>query len=241
MRRRVVVALLALVVLAAVAAYEALTWPDVGELAHSDPQTTAFQRRWSARERAAGRSGSLDWRPVAWRDIADELKLAVVVAEDIDFFSHRGFATAEMKRALADAVAERELPRGASTISQQLVKNLWLSPSRNPWRKAKEAILTRQIEAELSKRRILELYLNVAELGPGVWGVEAAARRYFGKSAAALDRREAASLAAALPRPSQWHPGVASRGYAQAIERVLSRMAAAGWVAREIRAAGRQP
>jgi len=231
----------ALLALAVGAGYEWLAWPDVAGLARATPRETAFQHRWRERERAAGRRGELDWRPVAWGEIADELKLAVVVAEDIDFFSHRGFATAEMKKAITEAWEERELPRGASTITQQLAKNLWLSPSRNPWRKAKEAILTRQLEAELSKRRILELYLNVVELGPGVWGAEAAARRYFGRSAAALTRRQAASLAAALPRPDKWHPGVGRSGYERAVERVLARMEGSGWVAREIRAADRQP
>lgn len=234
-------AAIALAVAAAAVAVETARWPDVGRLAREEPESTAFQQRWRQRERAAGRRGELAYRPVPWSRISDELKLAVVVAEDIDFFSHRGFATGEMKRAIAEAWDERELPRGASTITQQLAKNLWLSPSRNPWRKAKEALLTRQLEAKLSKRRILELYLNVVELGPGVWGAEAAARRYFGKPAAALDRREAASLAAALPRPRDWHPGVASRGYQRAIERVVGRMARAGWVEREIRAAAGQP
>jgi monofunctional biosynthetic peptidoglycan transglycosylase len=135
------------------------------------------------------------------------------------------------------AWGERKAPGGASTLTQQLAKNLFLSPARNPWRKAKEALLTRQLERRLSKRRILELYLNVVELGPGVWGVEPAARRYFGKSAAAVSGHQAAQLAAALPRPSQWHPGVASRGYLRAVARVEARMAQAGWVLREIRAA----
>jgi len=221
--------------------FELATWPDVEAMASEFPESTAFQRRWQARERAAGRRGELAYRPVPWRRIAPELKLAVVVAEDIDFFSHRGFAVAEMKKALAEAWEEREAPRGASTITQQLAKNLWLSPSRNPWRKAKEALLTRQLEQRLSKRRILELYLNVVELGPGVWGVEAAARRYFGKSAADLTARESASLAAALPRPHVWHPGVERRGYRRAVERIVARMAASSWVAREIRTATASP
>ncbi len=206
------------------------SWPDVARLASANPESTAFLEAWRDRERRAGRSGKAEWRPVAWERISAELKLAVVVAEDIDFFSHRGFATAEMKKALAEAWQEGELPRGASTITQQLAKNLWLSPSRNPWRKVKEALLTRQLERELSKRRILELYLNVVELGSGVWGAEAAARRYFGKSAASLSPNEAAQLAAALPRPASWHPGVDSRGYRSAVQRIASRMTKASWV-----------
>jgi monofunctional biosynthetic peptidoglycan transglycosylase len=236
-RRRRWPALLAALLLAGaggLALVEWATWPDVARLARETPDSTAFLDAWRARERRAGRSGRAEWRPVGWRRISDELKLAVVVAEDIDFFSHRGFATAEMKKALAEAWEERELPRGASTITQQLAKNLWLSPSRNPWRKAKEALLTRALEDRLSKRRILELYLDVVEFGPGVWGAEAAARRYFGKSAAALSAREAAALAAALPRPASWHPGVAAKGYARAVARVAARMRRADWVRREI-------
>jgi monofunctional biosynthetic peptidoglycan transglycosylase len=217
-----------------VAAWQWATWPDVDRLEREDPQSTAFLDAWSAKERRAGRSGRADRRPVPWSRISDELKLAVVVAEDVDFFSHDGFAREEMRKAMEKALAERELPRGASTLTQQLAKNLWLSPSRNPWRKLKEALLTRQLESTLSKRRILELYLNVAEFGPGVWGAEAAARRYFGKPAAALDFREAAELAAGLPRPASWHPGVTTSGYRRAVGIVGVRMAAAGWLRREI-------
>ncbi|MCB1008072.1 MAG: transglycosylase domain-containing protein [Acidobacteria bacterium] len=230
--------LLVPVALAAAAAAFALwqwaTWPDVARLAQANPETTAFIERWRERERAAGRAGKPEWRPVPYARIADDLKVAVLVGEDIDFFSHDGFATHEMKQALETAWEEKQLPRGASTITQQLAKNLWLSPSRNPWRKVKEALLTRSLERHLSKRRILELYLNVVELGPGVYGAEAAARHWFGKSAAALDRRAAAELAASLPRPSTWHPGSASRGYARSVERILGRIERATWLRREI-------
>src|SRR5207247_627917 len=95
-----------------------------------------------------------------------------------------------MREAMTEALEERKLPRGASTITQQLAKNLWLSPSRSPLRKAREAVLTWQLERTLSKRRILECYLNVVEFGPGVYGVEAASRRYFGKAAAELNEDE---------------------------------------------------
>jgi monofunctional biosynthetic peptidoglycan transglycosylase len=232
---------LALAGAAAFALFELATWPDVARLSRETPRSTAFQERWQARERAAGRGGAYAWHPVPWARISDQLKLAVVVGEDIDFFSHRGFAFGEMRRALSDAWSARRAPRGASTITQQLAKNLWLSPSRNPWRKMKEALLTRELERTLGKRRILELYLNVAELGPGIWGAEAAARRYYGKAAADLTAYEAASLAAALPRPAEWHPGVDRSGYRNAVERLRARMAGADWVMREIRAASKSP
>jgi monofunctional glycosyltransferase len=210
------------------------TWPDVARLASENPETTAFLDAWRARERAAGRRGEPEWRPVPYGRIADDLKVAVLVAEDIDFFSHDGFATAELKMALREAWDEKELPRGASTITQQLAKNLWLSPSRNPWRKVKEALLTRELERRLDKRRILELYLNVAELGPGVYGAEAGARHWFGKSAAALERREAAQLAASLPRPSSWNPRSPSRVYARRVEKILGRIERAAWLRGEL-------
>jgi len=158
----------------------------------------------------------------------------VIVAEDIDFFSHHGFATEEMKQALRDAWEDKELPRGASTLTQQLAKNLWLTPSYNPLRKVKEALLTRALESKLDKRRILELYLNVVEFGPGVYGAEAAARRYFGVSAAALDEQQAAALAGGLPKPSQWHPGSTSRVYLRRVQRIVGRMQKASWVYGEL-------
>lgn len=213
----------------AAAAWQAVTWPDVGALAASNPTTTRFIEAWRSRHHREP-----EWRWVGYSRIASSLKRAVLVSEDIGFFSHHGFETAEMRKALAEAWEDRTLPRGASTISQQTAKNLWLSPSRNPLRKIKEALLTRELERKLGKRRILEIYLNVAEFGPGVFGAEAASRRYFGKSAASLDEREAAELAAGLSRPSRWHPGVTTKGYRRQVDRVLARMRKAAFLEREI-------
>jgi monofunctional biosynthetic peptidoglycan transglycosylase len=171
---------------------------------------------------------------VPYAAISPHLKRAVLAAEDIGFFSHRGFDLFELRAALEKAVEEGEVPRGASTITQQQAKNLWLSPSRSPWRKGKEAILTWQLERTLSKRRILELYLNVVQFGPGVYGAEAGAHRFFGKAAAHLTEDEAAQLAAGLPRPSLWHPGVASRAYQAHVEAIRRRMARAEFLWRLI-------
>lgn len=220
--RRIVV--LVVLVVAGWLGWEAFTWPDVGALARSNPTTTAFIERYRAQQRAAGRDPRVAWTWVPYRAIAPGLKRAAIVAEDIGFFSHRGFALDEMREALTRAVERAEAPRGASTITQQLAKNLWLSPSRDPLRKTKEAILTWQLERTLGKRRILELYLNVVELGPGVYGAEAASRRYFDKPAADLDDHEAALLAASLPNPALWHPGSASRYYQRYVEMVERRM-----------------
>src|SRR6185369_16506454 len=212
-RRRRAALLALLLLLGGFAAYEALTWPDVAALAREAPRTTAFVEAYRARARREGRKDGVTLQFVPYGRIAPSVKRAVLVGEDINFFSHHGFEIKEMKKAVEEAVEENEAPRGASTITQQLAKNLWLSPSRNPWRKVREALLTRQLESTLSKRRILEIYLNVVEFGEGVYGAEAAARRYFGKGAAELSDDEAAQLAASLPNPSRWHPGSSSRAY----------------------------
>jgi monofunctional biosynthetic peptidoglycan transglycosylase len=155
--------------------------------------------RW-VEARAAGRSFRLryDWVPT--RRIAPALRRAVVASEDQTFFEHRGFDWRSMQSAVG-AWWDGERLRGASTISQQVAKNLFLWPGRSFLRKGLEAWLTLWIEVLWPKQRILEVYLNVVELGDGVFGAEAAARRYFGRSAAGLAAHEAALLAAMLPSP----------------------------------------
>jgi monofunctional biosynthetic peptidoglycan transglycosylase len=214
--------------------YELFTWPKVAWLARRDPQTTAFIEEYKARERAAGRRGIVAWEPVPYDRISVDLKRAVVSGEDMEFFFHHGFSTAELKDALAQAVRKLAMPRGASTITQQLAKNLWLSPSRNPLRKLKEAMLTMELEHDLTKQRILGLYLNVAEFGPGIYGVEAAARHYFGKAAADLTEQESAELAASLPRSATWHPGYDGEGYRQYVAEIERRMARATYLWRYV-------
>jgi monofunctional glycosyltransferase len=204
--------------------WEAATWPDVRALASRPPPTTAFIERYKERERAAGRTPHVEWRWVSASAISVPLKRAVLVAEDTDFFNHRGFAPKAMREAMTQALEERRAPRGASTITQQLAKNLWLSPSRSPLRKAREALMTWQLERALSKRRILECYLNVVEFGPGVYGVEAASRHYFGRPAADVNADEAAQLAASLPRPRAWHPGVTTPAYRRYVDNIRRRM-----------------
>ena len=230
-RRRLLLVVLGL--LAAWLIWEAVTWPDVAALAKERPETTAFiekYRGWGI----FGEKKEVQWKWVPYSRISSNLKRAVIVSEDIRFFSHEGFDETEIRAALEDAWEEREFPRGASTITQQLAKNLWLSASYNPLRKVKEAILTRQLENSLSKRRILELYLNVAEFGRGIYGAEAAARHYYGKSARSLSESQAAELAASLPRPRTWHPGVKSRSYQRKVRSIQRRMAKARWLRGEI-------
>jgi monofunctional biosynthetic peptidoglycan transglycosylase len=226
--------LLLLVAILVLIGYEAWTWPDVAALARRNPPTTAFIERYRAQQRAAHRDDRVArvWAPYA--AIAPGLKRAVLVAEDISFFSHHGFDVDEIRDAVNKAVEAGTAPRGASTITQQLAKNLWLSPSRSPLRKLDEALLTWQLERTLSKRRILELYLNVVEFGPGVYGVEAASRRYFARSASDVTDDEAAELAASLPSPATWHPGSTRPGYRRHVESVKRRMAKATFLAGQI-------
>ena len=214
-------------------AWEAITWPDVAWYANHNPASSAFMDRY---RRRAEREG---WPPprhrwASYGRISRSLKQAVVAAEDMEFFDHNGFSTHELHASLEDAWEEKTLPRGASTLTQQLAKNLWLNPSYNPLRKVKEAALTWQLERNLSKRRILELYLNFAEFGPGTYGAEAAARRYFGTSAAGLGAEQSAQLAAGLSRPHSWHPGAKSRSYQRRVRIVLRRMAQARWILRNV-------
>ncbi|HOC43499.1 MAG TPA: monofunctional biosynthetic peptidoglycan transglycosylase [Thermoanaerobaculales bacterium] len=201
------------------------TWPDVATLATGFPETTAFI------ERDKARGVSVRWRPVAYGQIADDLKLAVLVAEDINFFSHKGFDTSEISNAAREAIEGKRV-RGASTITQQLAKNLWLSPEKTAWRKLEEAVLCWRLERRLTKRRILELYLNVVQFGPGTYGAAAASARYFGVPPSQLTADQAAQLAASLPRPSSWHPGVSSTGYARHVQRIRGRMERATWLSR---------
>lgn len=216
-------------------AWEAVTWPDVAALAEESPKTTAFIKRYQRGPWwGLGPDRDVEWKWVSYSRISSNLKRAVLVSEDIRFFAHEGFDEVEMREALEDAWEDKELPRGASTLSQQVAKNLWLSPSYNPLRKVKEAILTWQLERELKKRRILEIYLNVAEFGRGIYGAEAAARHYFGKSTASLTERQAAELAASLPRPRSWHPGVKSKSYQRRVRSIQRRMGKARWLRRQV-------
>jgi monofunctional biosynthetic peptidoglycan transglycosylase len=221
LRRALVFALLVLLIFIA---WEAWTWPDVATLARRNPPTTAFIEHYRAQQRAAGRDDRVQRIWVPYAAIAPGVKRAVLVAEDINFFSHRGFDLGEIRIMVTRALEDGERPRGASTITQQLAKNLWLSSSRNPVRKLEEAILAWQLERRLAKRRILELYLNVAEFGPGVYGVETASRRYFGKPSSEMTDDEAAELAAGLPSPTTWHPGSTRPGYRRHVESIRRRM-----------------
>jgi monofunctional biosynthetic peptidoglycan transglycosylase len=206
------------------AAYGYLTLPDVRVLRSQNPSTTAFI---DLREREASSRGDTLRRVQRWvpyNRISPHLTRAVLVAEDGTFWRHDGVDYDQLRDAVEVSVERMEFVRGASTITQQLAKNLYLSPSKNPIRKLRELIIARRLEAELSKQRILELYLNVIEWGDGIYGAEAAARQYFRTSAAQLGPQESALLAAALVNPHLLDPGHPTARLRRRQQMILKRM-----------------
>jgi monofunctional biosynthetic peptidoglycan transglycosylase len=205
------------------------TFPDVHALRTKNPKTTALMElRDQEYRRKGGRSARQQiW--VAYGAISEHLKKAVLISEDAAFFAHTGVDVNELQEALKKDWETVSFVRGGSTITMQLAKNLYLNPSKNPLRKAREIIIAWQLEHALSKRRILEIYLNVVEWGANIYGAEAAARHYFAKAAANLDVQEAATLAALLPSPR--------RGDEKSLLRrrnlILSRLAQLGYVSTE--------
>jgi monofunctional biosynthetic peptidoglycan transglycosylase len=192
-------------------AYVYLTLPDVRVLATQNPSSTAFMELRKREAEEAGRKFNIRHRWVPYNQISNNLRRAVLVAEDAAFFDHEGIDLKELRASLEHNWEEGRFERGASTITQQLAKNLYLSPSRNPVRKLKELLITRRLEAALTKRRILEIYLNVIEWGDGIFGAEAAARAYFGKPASSLAPDEAALLAGAIINPREHNPAKPTR------------------------------
>lgn len=180
--------------------------PDVDDLSRGWPERTAYMRLRAEEAAKAGEELRIAYRPVPLSRIPATVQRAVLVSEDAAFYSHGGFDLHEIEGAIRKAWRERSVSRGASTITQQLARNLYLSPRRSLLRKAKEALIAWKLERELPKRRILELYLNVIEFGPGVFGVEAASLRYFGVGVAEIGPDEAVRLAATIPSPLRDNP-----------------------------------
>ena len=179
--------------------YHAL--PDVSVLKKKNPQSSALMEIREEEYKHKGIRAPRQQIWVPYSMISEHLKKAVLLSEDAAFFSHKGVDVNELKEALKKDWETGSFKRGGSTITMQLAKNLYLSPSKNPLRKAKEIIIAWQLEQALPKQRIFEIYLNVVEWGRNVYGAEAASRHYFGKSAANLNELEAATLAALLPGP----------------------------------------
>jgi monofunctional biosynthetic peptidoglycan transglycosylase len=199
------VAVLSSLCVAAVAAAFWLTLPSAESLRRSNPSSTALMeaRQREARDRGRAARRNQHWVPIS--RISPWLRQAVINSEDARFFEHDGIDVEQTKIAITTAVEDGHFKRGASTITQQLAKNLWLGEQRTLWRKLREAILARRLE-RLGKRRILELYLNVAEWGDGIYGADAAARVWFNKPASELLPEESAVLTAMLPAPRKRNP-----------------------------------
>ena len=176
-------------------------YPDVGQYAKLNPEKTAFMQWREAQWAENGEKKTITQRWVPLSRVSPLLIKAVLIGEDDKFYQHEGFDYEALEQAFEKNLKQGRFASGASTISQQLTKNMFLSPEKSLTRKAKEAILTWRMEQTLSKRRILELYVNVAEWGDGIFGIEAASRHYFHKPASALTSMEAARLASVLPNP----------------------------------------
>jgi monofunctional glycosyltransferase len=205
-----------------------LPYTEVRELNYRNPGETAFMREHAERAKKEKRSF---WKKQIWISIKSIPKVAVdavVVAEDGTFWSHDGFDWFEFKESLEKNFEEGRAARGASTITQQLVKNLYLSSSKNPLRKLKEWILTWYMEQQLSKSRILEIYLNCIEWGDGVYGIEAASQYYYNKPAGGLTRDECIRLAAIIPSPRKHRADVDSKYVLRRSKIILTRMEARG-------------
>jgi monofunctional biosynthetic peptidoglycan transglycosylase len=187
-----------------------------------NPTSTAFMETGLARQQDKNPDAELRHQWVPYERISIHMKRAIVAAEDAKFLSHEGFDVEGIQAAVEKNLKKGRLVAGGSTISQQLAKNLFLSGERSFIRKGQEAIITLMIEATWSKRRILEVYLNVIEWGNGIYGAEAAARRYYKTSAAQLNRDQAAHLAAMVPNPRWYENHRSSRAYQRRVA-VISR------------------
>ncbi len=205
-------------------AYVYLTLPDVRPLIKTNPPTTSFIEIRADEARRAGKPVHRTQRWVTYEHISSHLKRAVLVTEDAAFFDHEGIDFDELEKSVELNWRTGRFLRGGSTITQQLAKNLYLSPSRNPLRKIREFMIARRLEAELSKRRILEIYLNVIEWGDGTYGVEAASRQYFGQPASGLAPEQAAMLAAVIINPRRYNAARPSPWLVRRQQLILRRM-----------------
>ena len=198
-----------------------------------------LQREEEARARKRAGRGRQSWVPLA--AVSRHLIHAVLAAEDQKFFGHEGVDWRAIQDSIEKNVEKRRFARGGSTITQQLAKNLYFGTQKTPIRKLRELVVTQWLESDLGKARILALYLNVIEWGDFVYGCEAAAQRWYGKPAAALNETEAAGLAAMIPNPRRLNPQVNAARHERATRRVLWLMAQAGYLGRDAAPLGAEP
>ncbi len=201
-----------------------IPWFGVPRLRDQNPKETALMRQRIDEAETKGKTLVIrqSWVPLS--RLPKYLTDAIIVAEDGTFYEHDGFDWFEVRESLEKNIKERRPSRGGSTITQQLAKNLYLSTSKDPLRKAREMVITMLLEQNLSKQRILELYVNLIEWGDGIFGVDAAARRYFGMPASALSLEESLRLAAVIPSPLRHRPDVDSRYVLRRSEIIRRRM-----------------
>jgi monofunctional biosynthetic peptidoglycan transglycosylase len=214
---------------------------EVRALASKNPGPTALMRQREAEARARKRKARVDQSWVGLERVSRHLIQAVIASEDQKFFGHEGVDWQAVQESLEKNVEKGRAMRGGSTITQQLAKNLYFGTRKTLVRKLRELVVTRWMEEDLTKRRILTLYLNVIEWGDGIYGAEAAARRYFGKAASDLTVDEAAALAAAIPSPRRLNPETDPARNARAARRVLWLMASAGYIERDVAGLGSEP
>ena len=216
--RWLVLSLLVLVVLDA--GYLVGIWPQWDSYSKGQIQRSSFIQDYETRRIQHPDWPELRWNPVSIKTIPRGMIRAVIAAEDSRFYEHDGIDLEALKEAMEHNLSEKRMVYGASTISQQTVKNLFLTPSRNPLRKWHELWLTIGMERNLSKKRILEQYLNIAEFGRGVYGVDAAARYYWGIPASRLTNRQAIELAATLPSPVRNNPRTATKAFRKRVKKI---------------------
>lgn len=222
--RYLLIALAAVVIIDTL--YLASLWPDWEQLAKGTVPKSNFIRSYEEQRRVDGKLPPLRWQPVALQRIAPVMGKAAIAAEDSRFYEHEGIDTEAIQEAMEKNFERGQVVAGASTISQQTVKNMFLSGSRDYLRKWHELLLTWSMERHLSKPRILEIYLNVAEFGPGVYGVEAASRYYWGIPASALTYDQAVQLAACLPSPKKHNPKTNTRAFQRRAARIARHLKA---------------
>lgn len=192
--------------------------------AGNNPESTAFMRARLEILQEDNPKARLRQQWVPYQRISGHLKRAIIAAEDAKFVSHNGFDWDGIQKAYEKNLREGEIVAGGSTITQQLAKNLFFSGERTWWRKAQEAVVAVMIETVMSKRRILEIYLNVIEWGDGVFGAEAAARHHYGSSAAGLSAEQAARLASVVPSPRRYGPASDTAYLQRRTQTILARM-----------------
>lgn len=203
--------------------YVATIWPDWEKIKSGPVPKSNFIEKYERQRKQKG-GPHLRWRPIPFTKMPEHLVRAVIVAEDSRFYQHNGFDLVAFKEAMDYNLSQRQAVFGGSTISQQTVKNMFLNPSRNPIRKWHELLMTWFMERKLSKNRILTIYLNVAEFGRGIYGVEAASQYYWGVSAFEISEGQAVELAATLPSPRKHNPKTQTKAFHHRVTKIKSWM-----------------